>query len=282
MLRRSLEALVAKATFFQKYNDIDVYVEDRSAETRKLVARLMSRALGGEVRIECVFPLGPKSAVLAACLADNTKAKRKRVYIVDGDFDSIVFSWAKLPRLFVLPRYCIENFLVDENAASKLLAACSVTMDQAAARGALAFGDWVRDNSSPLRRLYERYIVAKIMRPSMRTVSSPLRELLSDDSGIVDAAKVEARARVVEDQLIAEFGREEFNFWHEFVKGRCECDDNTFFLRYVSGKDVLLPLLKLRMHKIERISRDWGVLKIDLADGADAEDLRQVQKIAAY
>ncbi|WP_062358364.1 DUF4435 domain-containing protein [Pseudoxanthomonas mexicana] len=116
-LEWSASALHARSVFFEEFNDIDIYVEDTDATTIRIFTTLLQRAMEN-LRIETVFGLGGRHEVLKRFSSDANNA-RKRLYIIDGDFSCILGDLChhEVPTgVFRLSRYCIENYLVDEEA----------------------------------------------------------------------------------------------------------------------------------------------------------------------
>ena len=282
MLVRKTSSLSARSAFFEKYNDIDVYVEDASRETRKLFAKILGKAFGADVALECVFPLGSRREVIAACQMDQGDGGRRRVYIVDSDIDLCCRRVAPvLKRFYRLPRYCLENFLIEEGAASHVAAWESENLDERQAAEEIRFHEWVRSNATPLRRLFLSYAAVALVHPRIKTVGIGYGRLLSDDSGVVDPLKVEGVIAELRDEVDLVLGKGAFDV--EFV--RVENDhkmksDVDFMLHFVSGKDYLLPLLRLRMNKVVRIQKPLGVLKINLAEFADPAELHDLLDVA--
>ena len=274
-MEHSLAAKSAKSVFFESYNDIDIYVEDASRETRKLFSLLLTRAFGGKIRLDSVFPLGSRRSVLDACEADQAEGGRRRVYVIDGDLDlSCKRDTKKLSRLFRLPRYCIENYLVDGMAAASVLARESDFEDEEAVALRLKFDEWLVDISGPLKRLFLAFSVASILVPRMKTVSVGHSKIVKSDSGVVERMLVESMIVDVRNSVDLEHGHGAF----DEAFNRLEYEhrmkpDVEYCLHFVSAKSFLLPLLKMRMNKVVRINRAMSLLKVNLAEFCDATEL---------
>lgn len=280
MVERKLSAKVTRAVFFRNFNDVDVFIEDASKETRKLIATLLTRASGMRTSIESVFPLGSKCNVVQACFQDQDRGGRPRVYVVDGDLDRSSASLLKVKRLFVLSKYCIENYLFDELAIGHVIAEHSAVMDEVQAIAAFDFQGWLARNADILHELYLIYATSRIIAPHLKNSSFPLSRMLSDASGDVDADKVTARIGEVRAQLMNACGSDELLRWEAFVRERLKGSSLESKLSQVSGKDVLVPLARLRMHSIEKIGVPEGVLKIRLASHSNPVELNEIFAVA--
>jgi hypothetical protein len=96
--------------FFYQFNEIDFYVED--VEQEELYKEILSKLL--PFKIKQVFPLGGKLKVIEKAKVNNN-VKRK-IFLVDKDFDDLHESIVKIPNLFYLDKYSIENFLITKES----------------------------------------------------------------------------------------------------------------------------------------------------------------------
>jgi hypothetical protein len=283
MIWRNPKARKAKAKFLASVNDIDVYVEDLSRETKKLFSRLLSNAWKGKIKFESVVPLGRRSEVLDACKADQVLDDgRRRVYVIDGDLDLLFqIPTEELLRLYRLPRYCVENFLIDEHAVAECVAYESEDLDAADVQKRLEFEDWIASNAVPMRRLFLGYAAAKKLDAGIATVSTPLSTFKSDASGLVDPLKVEAFLCSLRSHFDQTIGPGEFDRDIDRLgRGFLMVSDRDFMLRFVSGKDYLFPLLRLRMGAILHIQRRDGLLKCNLAERVVSSELADMLEVA--
>ncbi len=91
---------------YKQFNDIEFYVEDIDKEHFyfNILKRLFS-----DIKLHKIFPLNGKKDVINT--AKNNVNNRKKVYIVDLDFDKILGRVEQLSNLFYIERYSIENYL---------------------------------------------------------------------------------------------------------------------------------------------------------------------------
>lgn len=248
MLRRSVRANKTKSIFFEDYNDIDVYTEDTANGYKKLYSKLLSRYFDGDYRIENIFPLGGRDAVIDACEKEENKRSRPRVYIIDGDLHLLRNNIPSLPGLFILHEYCIENTLVCENASVDFLVDEEPTKEYHEIKSELAFQNWLNHNETLLIDLFICYAISMEMTPELPTVSLKVNDYVNDDTGFVDAKKVYAKIASRRSEIISRVGQvdydERWNEIKEFIK------ENETKHTFISGKDYLLPLLQMRMRKV--------------------------------
>jgi len=111
---RSADGLAALDIFYSEFNEINFYVEDIDQEN---LYEVVLRNLFPAVRIDRIFPLGGKQAVLAHMMSvENAGITAFRAYIVDKDFDDLLGIQVSHPNIFYLDRFCIENYILEESA----------------------------------------------------------------------------------------------------------------------------------------------------------------------
>ena len=116
----SAEQKEISATFIQYRNDILIFTEDNDAD-KEFYVQFYQRLLEGTgIRLSDVTQLGSCREVEAAYLRE-TDFTTPKLYVVDGDVQILYSPKEEKPNFFPLQRYCIENYLVDENALVETL-----------------------------------------------------------------------------------------------------------------------------------------------------------------
>ena len=96
-------------------NDIEIYVEDTS--TPNLWVKLLRKYLPPNIRLNDVNVLGSRVTVIQACKLDQQLDGRKKLYIIDGDLELLIGKHRpRLRHLYRLRGYCVENYLMHEDA----------------------------------------------------------------------------------------------------------------------------------------------------------------------
>jgi len=247
VISRSDAARRARALFFRHLNDIDVYVEDMSRHSRKFYLLLINNILGGRYKIHEIHMLGGKRKVVAAA-SKHSDFSRRAVYIVDGDLDLILARRAQSPRLVCLGRYCIENYLLEEDAICEIIHELDLVKDMQQIKEDLSFADWLLDLSVSLTPLFAVYAAAHARSCGIETVSYPVHRLRSGNGeGLCPRAIYDRHSQVL-SQLLRHM---------DSYKGLSFYIDCLNQIRYggssvnmISGKDYILPLLFLRIRRI--------------------------------
>lgn len=111
----SIETRQAATVFTEYRNTIDIYTEDCDKDKEFYVKLLKKLLADTDVVINDIYPLGCRRTVIDACRND-TDNRRKKLYIVDGDIFLQFMEKENIPHLYVLDAYCIENYMICEEA----------------------------------------------------------------------------------------------------------------------------------------------------------------------
>lgn len=103
---------------YTQFNDIEFFVEDTDQE--HFYFNILKK-LFPTLKFEKIFPLNGKNNVKDAAMLNL--GNKKKVYIVDLDFDHILNSVINVENLFYLRKYSIENYLFSKNAIYEIIRA---------------------------------------------------------------------------------------------------------------------------------------------------------------
>jgi hypothetical protein len=277
MLNRSESANYAKAKFFEKFNDIDIFVEDTATESKKIYCEILSRALGHNFNITQVFPLGGKNAVINRCLSDQGARKRKAVYIIDGDYD-ILFgsSMPSLKRLYRLSRYSIENYLCDDVALIDVVSDESINLGTDEIAASFDFSGWKSHACTPLKDVVSACVVAyKRKSNGLPTVNVNLSDIRGRVDDHVDMNKVSGLVAKYELAIDSEFGNGAYSSDISSINFGGE-DSFGFVRRYAPAKNLLLPFMISRANRKLGFTMGSKLLKCKLARRCDISELGSI------
>lgn len=250
MIRYNDKVLKTIPLFFRHYNDVDVYVED--INDKVFYKELFSRLVKDQFKIVSVFPLGGRQNILEQCKMDQRDGGRPRIYLVDGDFDLILGeNYPCLKRLFRLKRYCIENYLINEEAIVQVLYENSGELDRKEINRRLQFKTWLHKHSKALIELFITFACAKKLCPSLATVSLGLSQMLQNTSKgpILDIDKVNYVRNQIRTQLISLSSEKTIKEYEKKLHSKWNYSPETV-CTIVSGKDYLLPMVIFKMKSI--------------------------------
>lgn len=232
----------AKALGFLKANsnDIAVYVEDTGAPN--LWLKLLRRHLPKEVRLRSVSVLGSRENVVRACRVDQAMDGIKRLYIIDGDLD-LLRGRAKprLRHLYRLRSYCVENYLLNEEAIISAVMTLHPQVDEERAKRQVDYLGWITRNETVLTRLFICYAVTYELRKEQQTVGFSVYRLLEREDADFDLSptKVARRVAGLYRSIREVCSHQEARIVFDRVSSNAE---KFGVERFVSGKDYILPM----------------------------------------
>ncbi|WP_305419826.1 DUF4435 domain-containing protein [Photobacterium leiognathi] len=111
------------------------------------------------------------------------------------------------------------------------------------------FEGWRSSNSKHLVPLFAEYAVAQKLSTPIKTIKYSLPKLYEDNTGLVSPNLVLKRIEQVRSASIKHVGEQKYN---EQLQEIIELMETTEcrMLKYVSGKDYLMPLLMIRIREL--------------------------------
>ncbi|MGF7229930.1 DUF4435 domain-containing protein [Arachidicoccus sp.] len=108
--------LAGQDIFYAQFNDIEFYIED--TEQEHLYYNVL-KILFPNIKFNKIFPLNGKGNVITE--SQSNVVNKKKVFVVDLDFDHILGTKVNHPNLFYLKKYSIENCLISKKAIYELI-----------------------------------------------------------------------------------------------------------------------------------------------------------------
>ena len=253
MVVRSDSALAAVAVFHRSYNDLDVYVEDTAVGSEKLHETILEKSLEGKFKISKVIPLGGRGKVINAA-KNPPNDNRKKIYLIDGDLHLLCGEKEVLPtNIVTLSSYCIENFLLDCDGVVEVMHDEDAEFNREHLRNLLNYEGWKNDNCEALTELYICFAVAHSLGSAQETVKISKDKFTLNGGGVVDKCKVNEFVVNFYKNLISEFSENEVH--EEKNRILAGVDAGACFLeKYVSGKNMLFPLLLNRISSVMKFN----------------------------
>jgi len=275
MLEHSDSAKFAKHKFFSNYNDIDVFIEDTAKESKKIFTEILRRVMNGSVSIESIFPIGSKPTVIKRCKADQGSRKKRAIYIVDGDYE-LATSTPKpaLLRFYRLNKYCIENYLLDDDAIISVINDSTIDQDIESIAKILDMDGWRTRVTPHLNKVTTALIAASLkVCDCLPTVKLQLTEIEGDEHDKIDPLKALAFEHRYREEIDKKHGSGTFSALTSIL-GAANGGRGIDFNKNASGKSLILPLVKCRiLRKLDYDLRDFPLFKARLASRCDVSDL---------
>lgn len=283
MLERSAGGRYARSVFFETYNDFDIFIEDTAEGYPKIFATLLGRAMSSSISIHNVHPLGSRFDVIeAAKVALESSSRRKSVFIVDGDLYLLCGEYESLPSNVVrLPRYCVENFLLDANAFLKVLNSESSAFDSEYLKLAFDYDGWFRRSVTTLMPLFLTFAAAHGLRSGVKNVAHGSKSVCGNQNAEVNEDKANKLNNEILSSLEVSHGVDDLSHILGVIRGNID-SSLCFLSTYVSAKDFLLPLLMVRLRTLTPTTATNLSVKLRLASECDVNPLRgTLEDIAA-
>lgn len=236
---RSIETRQIESVFYEYRNSITIYTEDCDKD-KKFYVTLFKRLLGDtDIEINDIHPLGSCDEVVEACQKD--KNSNPKLYIIDGDIFNMTSPRAAINHLFILDSYCIENYVIDSDAFYKTYDELDYIHSKDEIRELVDYNQMMSEAIVPFMDLFRHFSLSKEFLNCYRvkTVACILNQ-----EGIIDVDKVEIEKKVVQRD-IKQGGIDKNTFLSKLEEKEKMFPDNyTNLMKYVSGKNYLIPYIR--------------------------------------
>lgn len=225
--------------FFRHKSTVDVFIEDNNDDEfyLALVNRVFEKS--GH-KINKLLALGSKENVINACKEDQGKRNENRIYIVDGDLDLILNrNPSGMRHLFVLKRYCIENYLLDADAIIEIIHD-HLVIDKNKIRNQLSFNNWLDQISQSLVDLFLHYAICREVIPTEPTVSLKVGNLCAEikKTTVLQETKCQIRIQDLQNKILEEISEEDYDYRISSLRKEWPPTIQSL-MTIVSGKDYL-------------------------------------------
>jgi len=153
------DGLSSRDIFFGVFNDVDFYVEDEEQEN--LYLEIFGK-LFSNLRIDQIFPLGGKINVISHANDEiNSRNGRVLIYVVDKDFDDLLGAKVSNKNVFYLSKYCIENFLIEEDSLIEVAVEAQPKKKRAVISEELGFAQFIDEIIADLDLLFRLFFLVQ-------------------------------------------------------------------------------------------------------------------------
>ncbi|WP_303678101.1 DUF4435 domain-containing protein [Dehalococcoides mccartyi] len=264
MLQYSEEAKKALPLFYSRYNDIDIFVEDERDES--FYTELIKKITNNKLKVSRIFGLGGKENLLKDLQNKiNSSSLSKQFYIADGDFDIILNrAFPNTDRLHVLNAYCIENFLLEEDAICSVVQEDKPNKTFEQWKSKLEFPIWLRESIELLSPLFAFFLLTQKLNLEIKNVGTDLSIFIDNSSKfLLDKEKINLW---IKDKYSAQS-----NLNAEYLDKlltSCMLDLGADWVarkNNICAKKYLLPLLRIYVTKKGGKSIDYDSFRFRLA-----------------
>lgn len=268
---RSVQAKAAKSVFFEDVNDIDIYIEDTAFGYPKLFTVLFSRLLNDQYRVNKVFPLGGRTAVVEQ--HNEHSSDRPSLYIIDGDLFLLTGDTVNNQSgLYKFPYYCVENILCDQDAILTIMDEEEPVKNLDDLEGLFNYQEWLLNNEDKLFSLFVEYAISMTLNPQEQTVAFKVSDLVSCNKGELDNTKLLNRTEALKQMSIGCSSLEAYESTRNEILTNFELSGLNK-LDVISGKDYLFPLLKTRAKSLVKTKISDLNFKLRLAKSCNVNSI---------
>jgi hypothetical protein len=249
-------------------NDIEVYVEDSS--NPNMWVKLLRKYLPSHIRLTSVTPLHGRKGVIDACKADQAIDGRRKIYIIDGDLDLLQGkSKPNLKHLYRLRAYCVENYLLGEEALIEVATIFDGKVDEIAAKSKLDYTTWSNNNSPLIEKLFVAYAVSDfVLSTKIETVGFDMSRIVKKHphNDTLCPQKTHSRIYSVYRETRKSTNKADVRACLTSTSARL---DSKNILHLASGKDCIMPLIYARMKNLFKLNVNMNIFFNLLADKAN-------------
>lgn len=274
---------VLKRIFSQKEGCIYIFTEDKK-DDQIFYELLLKRLSDDTLKIISVSPLGSRANVMKRSLEDKNP-KVPTLYMIDGDIDILMNEPIESNNLIGLDRYCIENYLCCEIGIISLLVT-NYGNPTSHYKSNLEFKKTLNKFCHDFQKITIRYFVAQQLE-CQTGFKKATDFFFIRNRGVfkIDKTKVNEEIKRVENLIKDKLKQNKIKAYNvEMNRLIKEVEDNNpyelnNYLKVISGKDFLLPILEKRVKMIESGLNNWSTdqFKRNLAERIDISSLNRVK-----
>jgi len=274
---------VLKRIFSQKEGCIYIFTEDKK-DDQIFYDLLLSRLSDESLKIVSITPLGSRANVMKRSLEDKNP-QVPTLYMIDGDIDLHMKQPIESSNLIGLDRYCIENYLCCENGLISLLVT-NYGNSVAHYKSKLEFRKTLNRFCYDFQKIAVRYYVAQQLECQTGFKKADDFFFIRGNGVFkVDKPKVHAEIQRVENLIKNKIKENKTKAYKsEMIRLIKEVENkNPFntnnYLKVISGKDFLLPILEKKIKLVEGRLTNWSTdqFKRNLAERIDVSSLHRVK-----
>jgi hypothetical protein len=163
---RNTNYRLAEDIFYVQFNEISFFIEDEDQENFFFC---ILKNLFPDIQIDKIFPLNGKDNVINE--SNENIGNKKKIFIVDKDFDDILNKINTNDNLFYLERYSIENHLIEKDAIVEYIIGEKPKLKRAAINNLFDLEVNIQNINNKLSELIHLHLVVQKKCPRIKNVS---------------------------------------------------------------------------------------------------------------
>lgn len=242
--KRGKKYLMGQDIVWSQFNDVNFYVEDMEQENFYFE---ILKKLFPKIKFERIFPLGGKLNIFTD--AALNVGDKKKVYIVDLDFDEILGKKNLSENIFYLEKYSIENYLIDPEAIKKIIIEEKPKVKVNEIDALFDINTFYAECHALFPELISYYLTIQKYELGIENVKCNTARFcnFNTNPASLKAAQINAYNAQIKLALIAKDGRIKLNAQLKHYKKLFKTTKDT--LKYTPGK-YLLNFIKYRIEKL--------------------------------
>jgi len=260
--------------FYIQFNDISFYIEDADQENFFFC---ILKKLFPEIRIEKIFPLNGKDNVIDTSLLNKTD--KKKVFIVDKDFDDILEKVIDSPNLFYLERYSIENHLIEEETLIEYIIGEKPRLNKDDINDSLELETILSIITNSLKNLVRLHVVVQNACSHLKNISLNHERFLRYNNGNFDEneAQILHYETEIETELKSIDGRYTLKSQRNKSKKIVNFDTLDLCIKHMPGKYLLKMIKQIIESNYGLVSRNMDSFSYRIAYNCKFDSLENLR-----
>lgn len=259
--------------FYTQFNDIFFYIEDENQENFFFC---ILKKLFPDIQLEKIFPLGGKDFVIEE--SKNCIGNRKKVFIVDKDYDDILDRIIDYPNLFYLDRYSIENYLSEKESLIEYIVEEKPRLVRNNIDQRLNVDDIIIEIGETLHDLVILFILVQIRCPYYKNISMNHERFVRFDGAFsLRHDQCNLYKLDVETELNKVDKRLRMNSQIKSIEKIVNLSSYDSYIQQIPGK-FIMKMIKLKIERSFRLaSRDIDSFNYRIAEKCSFQSLNYLQ-----
>lgn len=229
----------AEDIFYLQFNDVSFYIEDEDQENfyHKILCKLFPN-----LQIEKIFPLNGKKNVIDDCMSNI--GNKKKIYIVDKDFDDIIGKKENISNLFYLNRYSIENYLIEETSLLEYIISEKPKLKRTNVKRKLNITKIIETIKLSIKQIIHLFLLVQKKCNSLKNISLSYERFFDFNNGnfLIKQTQVDAYIASIKNELAIIDKRLKFEVQLKKIIKEHNLSSNDCCINHYPGKFIIKML----------------------------------------